>query len=86
MIPQYILQLTFYNGQNEISLYWLPDRHCFTFAIPRATISGGDLHFEQAHAEQHAQQVLGKEPFHLYAHDLTKCMSCGAAARKGALP
>ena len=78
MIAQFILQLTFYNGHNEISLYWLPERQVFTFAQPRAVISASDLEFEKAHAEQHARQVLGKEPFHLYAHDLSLCLDKAA--------
>jgi len=67
----YLIQLTFYDGKNEISLWWLPLAHCFTFSEPRALIAGVDLPTEASHAEQHARQVLQGKPFHLYTHDIT---------------
>lgn len=67
----YALQLTFYDGSNENSLWWMPSAHCFTFSQPRALIAGTDLPGEASHAEQHARQVLQGRPFHLYTHDIT---------------
>jgi len=64
---QHIIQLSFYNGKDEMAAYWLPGHFCFTFSVPRALISQSDLAFELAHAEQHARQVLQGRPFLLRA-------------------
>lgn len=65
---QHIIQLTFYNGKDEIAAYWLPGHFCFTFSVPRALISQSDLAFELAHAEQHARNVMAGRPFMVRAH------------------
>lgn len=70
----YLIQLTFYDGTDEISLWWLPSSHCFTFSQPRAVIAGVDLPTEASHAEQHARQVLTGKKFHLYTHDITAAL------------
>lgn len=80
----YALQLTFYDGSNEISLWWMPAASCFTFSQPRALIAGTDLPMEASHAEQHARQVLRGRPFHLYTHDVTAAIGRAPVVAKKA--
>lgn len=78
----YLIQLTFYDGSNEISLWWFPPSSCFTFSQPRALIAGTDLPIEASHAEQHARQVLQGRPFHLYTHDITAAIGRAPVVEK----
>ena len=80
----YLIQLTFYDGSNEISLYWLPDRNCFTFSQPRALIPASDLSIEANNAEQHARQVMQGRPFHLYTHAITAALGRAPVTEKKA--
>jgi len=69
MERQYCIQLTFYSGFDEISLWWNPPAFSFTSA-PRAIIGYSELVTELHQAEQHARANLGQVRFHLYHHDL----------------
>lgn len=68
MEKQYLIQLTFYDGKDEKSLYWLPSLFCFTFALPLDGIPAGDLNDHLSFARQHALQILGPRALHVYAH------------------
>lgn len=80
----YALQLTFYDGSDEISLWWMPAASCFTFSQPRALIAGTDLPTEASHAEQHARQVLHGRRFHLYTHDVSAAIGRAPVVSKKA--
>lgn len=75
MENHFIIQLTFYSAQDEISLYWMPDRHGFSFSVPLCIVSQDHIQAELYAAEQHALRVLKNRPFHIYPHNISPLLS-----------
>ncbi len=55
----YVITAVFRAANRDFQLYWLPDRHAFTYGEPRSIIPESELRCSMSEAESHARATLG---------------------------
>lgn len=55
----YVITAIFRAGNRDFQLFWLPDRHAFTYGEPRSMIPESELRITMSEAESHARATLG---------------------------
>jgi len=55
----YVIMAVFRAANRDFQLYWLPDRHAFTYGEPRSIIPESELRCTMSEAESHARATLG---------------------------
>lgn len=71
----YVITAVFRAANRDFQLFWLPDRHCFTYGEPRSMIPASEVACTMSEAESHARATLGASgmnvPFSLRAIEVS---------------
>lgn len=55
----YVITAVFRAANKDFQLFWLPDRHAFTYGEPRSIIPESEIRICMSEAESHARATLG---------------------------
>jgi len=55
----YVITAVFRAANRDFQLFWLPDRHVFTYGEPRGIIPEAEIRCSLTEAESHARATLG---------------------------